>query len=154
MLDRVAIDRSHSYRGRPLVMLLVDMTVHEAIVQQSMGVVETNLLGDNKHGQLEQDPMECGQVTDWSESPGTHRPIAEQGEGDSHEELIDQHRPNHLHQPLPVHRFVGLRLHFVLAQELWPIRDVQEDVQAAEAPVDEGGEDCCAVHPESEVVLT
>lgn len=136
------------------MVLLVYPLVDEPIVEQAVRVVEANLLGDNEHSELQEHPMKCRQLTNGGESTGRHRTVAEKGQRNADQELIKEHRPDDMEQPVPVHRLVGIRLHLVLAQELWAVGDVQEYVQAAKRPVHEYGPDGRSIYPQLELVLT
>lgn len=47
VLDRMAVDGGDGDRGRPLVVLLVDVLVDVSVVQKSVGVVETDFLDED-----------------------------------------------------------------------------------------------------------
>lgn len=76
------------------MVLLVYPLVDEPIVEQAVRVIESKLLGDNEHGQLQEHPMKCRQLTNGGESTGRHRTVAEEGQRNADKKLIEEHRPD------------------------------------------------------------
>lgn len=72
VLNGMAIDGRHRDGGRPLMMLLMDVLVDVLVVQQTVRIVESQLLHQDAHGQLKADPVECGQVTNVAQSTDLH----------------------------------------------------------------------------------
>lgn len=113
MLHRMTVDRCDCNWGCPLVMLLVDPLIDHPVVQQAVGIIESDLLHNYEYSQLQKDPMERGQFSNWGKSSGRHCTVTEERKGHSHQELIDQHSLDHMKQTLSVHWFISLWLHFV-----------------------------------------
>lgn len=128
VLNGMAIDCSHGYRSCPFVMLFVDEFVDVLAVEEAMGVVEANLLHQDAYCQLQENPVECGQLSIGHNASESHYLVCQEAHGNTHDKLIEQHRDNDLHEPLVVHRFIRSRLDLVLPQNCGFIRDVHDGV--------------------------
>ena len=137
VLERVAIDRGDRDWRRPLVMLLVDVLVEVAVVEQPVGVVEADLLAEDVEGHLGEEAVEGGQVVKRLEAAPLHQPVGGVPQGYSDDYLVEEHHADHPEEVARRHRLVCARLDLVAAQCGWTVRHVHEGVDAADYPVDQ-----------------
>jgi hypothetical protein len=137
VLEGMAVDGGDGDRGRPPVVLLVNVPVESGIVEEPMGVVEADLLAGYVEGELREEALDAGQLLEGWEAAPLHQPVGALGDGQPDDELVEEDLADDPGQGDGIHGFVRPRLGFVAAQRSRTIRRVQERVQAPEYPVDQ-----------------
>jgi len=139
---------------RPLVVLLVDILVQRPVVQQSVGIVEHDLLQDHKDGHIPQRSPEGGQHPDVLAifCSVYHLVDCPAGQKVDHRQ-IEQHHLDSSPEPGQIHWLILAGLYLVLAQESRSIRDVHQGEDAGVEPVHCEDDHGAAHHPEAPRIL-
>lgn len=145
------VDCGDRNRALPQVVLLVDVLVDPLAVHQSVRVVKAELLDQYANADLEEHPVESGQLANVGHSAQLHYVEREDRERDADEDLITDDADDNFDQLHCVDGLVRVRLDLVASQELRSIGQVHNGINRAEHPVDH--ECICRRPPHHQVEL-
>lgn len=135
-LEGMGVHGGPGHRGRPLMVLLVDVLVPEAGVQQSVAVVEGDLPGHDTDDHVPQNDVDRGQDTYIGQS-GHHQLAAQVGQvrgWQSVHHLVGEHGYDQVLQLGNLQRFVRSGLVLVFAHKFGLSGDVHEHEQSSDDP--------------------